>query len=504
MIAVWLVGPPSVVASATTSVGVQACRVGRGEVVGQQNRRHRGQRHAGLGQPAEFGDDAVADVAQIGDPLGHQPAELSEQVDELVDRGHHGARCRRTCVDELLGCAQPRAVLRQRRRRGQHLGRRAGGVCGAVAQPGGDGVGRRGEAGRLCRTLLLIDLGRRVHVVEYREAAGPDHRSVLNACDDGDALQNGARGEPAGGRVTTVTWAEMTRSCEADYKPTVDKSTHSGVKQHISTLNTGQNPHKRRAMYAEERQQAIASLVISKGRASVAELAETYDVTTETVRRDLAVLDRAGLVRRVHGGAVPVRALHLVEPGVGERENTRAEHKDAIAAAAAEFLPLSGASVLLDAGTTTGRIAAVLPTDRELTVVTNSVPIAARLAAHAVGVAAAARRPGQRPHPGRRRRAGTARAGHPARRHRLHRHQRHQRQARPLHPGQRRGRRQARHGRAAPTTLWWLPTRRRSAARTSSASPRSRSVDTLITDAEISDADRSQLTEQRRRSGRIA
>ena len=133
-------------------------------------------------------------------------------------------------------------------------------------------------------------------------------------------------------------------------------------------------------MYAEERQQAIASLVISRGRASVAELAEAYDVTTETVRRDLAALDRAGVVRRVHGGAVPVRALRLVEAGVGERENTRTKHKDAIAAAAAEFLPLSGASVLIDAGTTTSRIAAALPPDRELTVVTNSVPIAARLA----------------------------------------------------------------------------------------------------------------------------
>ena len=133
-------------------------------------------------------------------------------------------------------------------------------------------------------------------------------------------------------------------------------------------------------MYAEERQQAIASLVITNGRASVAELAQAYDVTTETVRRDLAALDRAGVLRRVHGGAVPVRALRLVEPAVGERETTRADHKDAIAAAATEFFPLSGASVLLDAGTTTGRIAALLPADRELVVVTNSVPIAARLA----------------------------------------------------------------------------------------------------------------------------
>jgi DeoR family fructose operon transcriptional repressor len=133
-------------------------------------------------------------------------------------------------------------------------------------------------------------------------------------------------------------------------------------------------------MYPEERQQAIASLVMSQGRASVTELAQAYDVTTETVRRDLAVLDKAGIVRRVHGGAVPVRALHLVEPGVGERDITRAEHKDAIAVAAAEFFPRGGGSVLLDAGTTTMRIAAHIPTDRELVVVTNSVPIAARLA----------------------------------------------------------------------------------------------------------------------------
>lgn len=133
-------------------------------------------------------------------------------------------------------------------------------------------------------------------------------------------------------------------------------------------------------MYPEERQQAIAARVIATGRASVTELAQAYDVTTETVRRDLAVLDRAGVVRRVHGGAVPTRALHLVEPSVDEREATRASHKQAIADAAAEFFPQSGSTVLFDAGTTTARLAGLLPPDRELLVVTNSVPIAARLA----------------------------------------------------------------------------------------------------------------------------
>lgn len=134
-------------------------------------------------------------------------------------------------------------------------------------------------------------------------------------------------------------------------------------------------------MYAEERQQAIATLVMSRGRASVAELAQTYDVTTETVRRDLAILDKAGVLRRVHGGAVPAQTLHLVEAGVNERDTTRSTQKDAIATAAVDFFPLSGASVLLDAGTTTARVAERLPTDRDLTVVTNSVPIAGRVAA---------------------------------------------------------------------------------------------------------------------------
>ena len=133
-------------------------------------------------------------------------------------------------------------------------------------------------------------------------------------------------------------------------------------------------------MYPEERQQAIAAQVMSRGRASVAELAQAYDVTTETVRRDLAVLDRAGVLRRVHGGAVPVRALHLVEPSVDAREATRSAHKQAIARAATDFLPRN-ATVLFDAGTTTARVAALLPADRDLLVVTNSVPIAARVAA---------------------------------------------------------------------------------------------------------------------------
>ncbi|TFV73348.1 DeoR/GlpR transcriptional regulator [Blastococcus sp. CT_GayMR19] len=133
-------------------------------------------------------------------------------------------------------------------------------------------------------------------------------------------------------------------------------------------------------MYPEERQQAIAQLVGQRGRLSVTTTAEQFGVTTETVRRDLAVLERAGMLRRVHGGAVPVNAVALVELGLGERTGRLAEQKNKIAAAALEFLPGTNGSIILDGGTTTAALAELLPTDRRLLTVTNAVPIAARLA----------------------------------------------------------------------------------------------------------------------------
>lgn len=133
-------------------------------------------------------------------------------------------------------------------------------------------------------------------------------------------------------------------------------------------------------MYAEERQQAMARAVAARGRLSVAELAGEYDVTTETVRRDLSALEAMGLVRRVHGGAVPATALTALEYGLAERDAARTFEKDAIARAALDLLPSSGGSVVIDAGSTTVRLAEALPRDRRLVVYTHSVPVAARLA----------------------------------------------------------------------------------------------------------------------------
>jgi len=132
-------------------------------------------------------------------------------------------------------------------------------------------------------------------------------------------------------------------------------------------------------MYAEERQQAMARLVAERGRVSVNAIASEYDVTTETVRRDLSTLERMGLVRRVHGGAVPPHSLAAMEPGLVERDSANTDQKERIAVAALEQLPPAGSTVIIDAGSTTYRLASLLPRDLRLSVVTHAVPVAARL-----------------------------------------------------------------------------------------------------------------------------
>ncbi|GHF69899.1 DeoR family fructose operon transcriptional repressor [Amycolatopsis bartoniae] len=141
------------------------------------------------------------------------------------------------------------------------------------------------------------------------------------------------------------------------------------------------NPEEARAgqgrfRYAAQRQQAILQLLRSTGEVTAAGLAEELDVTGETIRKDLIVLERQGLLRRVHGGALPVEGLSF-EPEVGARLDY-AQEKTRIARAALAHLPMGG-SVLLDAGSTTAKLAEVFPADRELTVFTNALPIALTL-----------------------------------------------------------------------------------------------------------------------------
>src|SRR5690606_41614628 len=97
-------------------------------------------------------------------------------------------------------------------------------------------------------------------------------------------------------------------------------------------------------MYAEERQQLILERARSQGRVDVTALAQEFDVTTETVRRDLTALERHGLVRRVHGGAIPVERLGFA-PAVAAKDTVMPVEKERIAKAALAEGPPSGATL---------------------------------------------------------------------------------------------------------------------------------------------------------------
>jgi DeoR family transcriptional regulator, fructose operon transcriptional repressor len=131
-------------------------------------------------------------------------------------------------------------------------------------------------------------------------------------------------------------------------------------------------------MYAEERQQEILRRARAAGRVDVVRLAEDLTVTSETVRRDLTVLERAGVIRRVHGGAIPIERLGF-EPALAARDSVMTAEKERIAKAAVAELP-DGGAIIIDAGTTTGRLVEALPPDYEVTVVVNSPPLATSLA----------------------------------------------------------------------------------------------------------------------------
>lgn len=138
-------------------------------------------------------------------------------------------------------------------------------------------------------------------------------------------------------------------------------------------------------MYATERQQHIERLVAAEGRVVVIDLAQRFGVTTETVRRDLDLLETSGVIHRVHGGAVARTRVSTAESSLAERTTRRSEAKLAIADRALRAVPSGfGGSVYVDAGTTTAAIATLLAqrpaSGSPLEVVTHSMTVAHLLA----------------------------------------------------------------------------------------------------------------------------
>ena len=131
-------------------------------------------------------------------------------------------------------------------------------------------------------------------------------------------------------------------------------------------------------MLTAERRQVILEQLRRDGKVAAAELSVALAVSPDTVRRDLQELSEMGLLRRVHGGALP--AASGARPYAVRRGQAPAA-KEVIARATCRLLR-SGQVILLDAGTTTLEVARHLPAELRATIVTNSPPIAVALADH--------------------------------------------------------------------------------------------------------------------------
>ncbi len=132
------------------------------------------------------------------------------------------------------------------------------------------------------------------------------------------------------------------------------------------------------AQLKAERQRLIRDLVEAAGRVTVPELSQRLGVSTATVRRDLMELHLQRRLHRTHGGAV--RLEHSVsEPPMLERAREQAEAKRRIGRLTASRLH-DGETVFLGSGTTVLAVADAIPPAVRLTVITNSLAVANRLA----------------------------------------------------------------------------------------------------------------------------
>lgn len=125
-------------------------------------------------------------------------------------------------------------------------------------------------------------------------------------------------------------------------------------------------------MELTDRQMNILAEIRSEGRVEVDALADSFSVTTQTIRRDLAHLCDRGLAARTHGGAK--RLLSVSNVGYEERRRIQMDVKGRLGLCAASLIP-NDCSITLNIGTTTEQVAHALGEHNDLVVLSNNVNI---------------------------------------------------------------------------------------------------------------------------------
>ena len=129
-------------------------------------------------------------------------------------------------------------------------------------------------------------------------------------------------------------------------------------------------------MKIEERQKQILDLLRVQGGVEVEDLAERFDLTTQTIRQDLRELDERGLLKRTHGGAR--RVASVANRDYSERRAIQGPGKRAIGKMAASLIP-NNCSITLNIGTTTEQVARALEAHKDLMVISNNINIITQL-----------------------------------------------------------------------------------------------------------------------------
>jgi DeoR family fructose operon transcriptional repressor len=131
------------------------------------------------------------------------------------------------------------------------------------------------------------------------------------------------------------------------------------------------------SVLAEERKQVIQEWLQKEGKVMVIPLSDHLEVSPETIRRDLLVLEKEGKLKRVYGGAIKPTFLNDEVP-YNLRQNIFPDEKKAIGMRAAELIQ-DGSTIVIDVGTTTLELAQAIQGKKRLTILTNSIPVASAL-----------------------------------------------------------------------------------------------------------------------------
>ncbi|MDQ7093675.1 DeoR/GlpR family DNA-binding transcription regulator [Desulfosporosinus sp. PR] len=131
-------------------------------------------------------------------------------------------------------------------------------------------------------------------------------------------------------------------------------------------------------MFAEERREKILAKIKASRRVFAKELADEFQVSIDTVRRDLTTMEEEGLLKRTHGGAVSLSKVRRFPMDDKIRYSEGTEHQNAVAKLAASYIE-QGDTVFIGGASIHYILLKYLPVDRDYTVITNSLIIAEKL-----------------------------------------------------------------------------------------------------------------------------